>query len=212
MPSAVLEAFSDLNDLGVHTEMFSDSLIDLVDAGNINCSRKTVFPGRAVSTFALGTKRLFKAIDRNPFFEFHPTETINDPFLIAQNDDMVAINCAIEVDLTGQVVADSIGPNLYSGIGGQVDFIRGAARSKRGKPVIALPSTAKSGSVSRIVPQISPGAGVVTSRGDVHWVVTEFGAVNLHGRHIRDRAAMLTEIAHPSYREGLRSFAKAHWG
>jgi 4-hydroxybutyrate CoA-transferase len=203
IPDAVLASLTDHNDLGVHTEMFSDGLVDLVRSGVVNNERKTLDPHKVVSGFALGSKALFDFLDNNPIFEFRPTAYTNDPFLIARNERMVAVNSALEVDLTGQVCADSLGSTLYSGIGGQLDFIRGAARSKGGVPIIALPSTAKGGTVSRIVPALAPGAGVVTSRGDVHWVVTEFGAVNLHGKNIRQRAQLLIEIAHPKFRAWL---------
>jgi acyl-CoA hydrolase len=203
IPDAVLGFLKDRRDLGVHTEMFSEGLIDLVRAGVVNNERKTLHPHKVISGFALGTKPLFDFLDNNPIFEFHTTAYTNDPFLIAQNERMVAVNSAIEVDLTGQVCADSICGTLYSGIGGQVDFIRGAARSKGGVPVIALPSTARDGTVSRIVPSLHPGAGVVTSRGDVHWVVTEHGAVNLHGRNLRQRAEALIGIADPRFQDWL---------
>lgn len=205
LPSAVLEAFQNHNDLGLHTEMFSDQIVNLVHRGNINCSRKTIFYGKAVCTFALGTRVLFDEINENPFYEFHPTEIANDPFVISQNDSMAAINSAIEIDLTGQVVADSIGHRTYSGIGGQVDFIRGAARSRGGVPIIALPSTAKGGRQSRIVCDLTPGAGVVTSRGDVHWVVTEHGAANLHGKPVLERAECLIALATPEFRSDLQA-------
>ncbi|MCB1317330.1 MAG: 4-hydroxybutyrate CoA-transferase, partial [Leptospiraceae bacterium] len=158
--------------------------------------------------FAMGTRELYDYISDNPYFEFHPSHYTNDPFIISRNNKMVAINCAIEVDLTGQVCADSIGADIYSGIGGQVDFIRGAARSPGGKPIIALPSTAKGGSVSRIAPLLTPGAGVVTSRGDVHYVVTEFGVANLFGKNLRQRAEALINIAHPDFRAELRKEAR----
>lgn len=208
IPNAVLCALHDHKDLGIHTEMFSDGVVDLIQSGVINNRRKTIHPNKVISGFALGTRRLFDFLDNNPIFEFHPTCYTNDPFVIAQNDRMVAINSAIEVDLTGQVCADSIGSTVYSGIGGQVDFIRGAARSKGGLPIIALPSTAKGGTVSRIVPQLKPGAGVVTSRGDVHYVVTEFGVAYLHGKNIRQRVEALAGIAHPRFREELLEFAR----
>jgi len=174
-----------------------------VRAGVVNNERKTLHPHKVIAGFALGTKPLFDFLDNNPVFEFRPTAYTNDPFLIAQNGRMVAVNSAIEVDLTGQVCADSICGTLYSGIGGQVDFMRGAARSKGGIPIIALPATAKEGTVSRIVPALYPGAGVTTSRGDVHWVVTEHGAVNLHGKNLRQRAEALIGIAEPRFQDGL---------
>lgn len=203
IPDAVLLALSHHKDLGVHTEMFSDGLIELIQSGVVNNERKTLHPHKVISGFVLGTRKLFDFIHDNPIFEFHPTSYTNDPFVIAQNDRMVAINSALEVDLTGQVCADSIGHLPYSGIGGQVDFIRGAARSKGGLPIIALPATARDGTVSRIVPVLRPGAGVVTSRGDVHYVVTEFGVASLHGKTLRQRAEALIQIAHPRFREEL---------
>ncbi|MBS1722120.1 MAG: acetyl-CoA hydrolase/transferase family protein [Armatimonadetes bacterium] len=208
LPGAVLEALHDKNDLGVHTEMFSDELVALVANGNINGRRKTLHRGKVVTTFAIGTDKLYEEVHDNPFYEFRPTEQVNDPWIIAQNEDMVAINSAIEVDLTGQVVADSIGPRFYSGIGGQVDFIRGAGRSKRGRPIIALPSTALGGKASRITACLKPHSGVVTTRGDVHYIVTEYGVAYLRGRSIRERAEALIEIAHPSFRDELRETAR----
>ncbi|MDZ7765648.1 MAG: acetyl-CoA hydrolase/transferase C-terminal domain-containing protein [Melioribacteraceae bacterium] len=208
IPDAVMNHLKNKNDLGIHTEMFSDGLIDLVEMGIVNGEKKTLHPGKIIAGFVLGTKRSYRFIDNNPIFEFHPQEYVNDPFIIAQNEKMVAINAAIEVDLTGQVCSDSIGTKFYSGIGGQVDFIRGATRSEGGKPIIALPSSAKNGTISRIVPTLKPGAGVVTSRGDVHYVVTEYGAVNLYGKSVHERVRALIEIAHPDYREELTQFAK----
>ncbi len=208
IPDAVLSALRDHKDLGVHTEMFSDGIIELIQSGVINNERKSLHPNKVISGFVLGTKPLFDFIHDNPIFEFHPTSYANDPFIIAQNDRMVAINSAIEVDLTGQVCADSIGTLPFSGIGGQVDFMRGAARSKGGVPIIALPSTAKSGAVSRIVPMLKPGAGVVTSRGDVHYIVTEFGVAYLHGKNLRQRAEALIQIAHPDFRDWLLESAR----
>jgi acyl-CoA hydrolase len=208
IPDAVLPRLANHRDLGVHTEMFSDGIIPLIQSGVVNNERKTLHPHKVVAGFVLGTKPLFDFIDNNPVFEFHPTRYVNDPFVIARNDYMVAINSALEIDLTGQVCADSIGSVPYSGIGGQVDFIRGAARSKGGVPIIALPATAKGGTASRITPVLKPGAGVVTSRGDVHWVITEFGVVNLHGKNLRQRAEALIGIAHPSFQEELLRSAR----
>ncbi|HET54743.1 MAG TPA: acetyl-CoA hydrolase/transferase family protein [Ignavibacteria bacterium] len=208
IPDAVMSYLKNKNDLGIHTEMFSDGLIDLVEMGIVNGEKKTLHPGKIIAGFVLGTRRSYNFIDNNPIFEFHPQEYVNDPFIIAQNHKMVAINSAIEIDLTGQVCSDSIGTKFYSGIGGQVDFIRGASRSEGGKPIIALPSAAKHGQISRIVPTLKPGAGVVTSRGDVHYVVTEFGTVNLYGKSVQERAAALIEIAHPDFRDELKQFAK----
>ncbi len=203
IPQAVLEFLKDKKELGIHTEMFTDAIIDLVESGTITGERKTLDRGRIVASFAMGTRRLYDYIDNNPVFSFHPTEYVNDPFVIAQQDKMVAINVALEVDLTGQVCADSLGSKFYSGIGGQLDFNRGAARSHGGKAIIAMPSTARGGSVSRIVCYLSPGAGVVTTRGDVHYVVTEYGVAYLHGKSVQERALALMSIAHPKYREKL---------
>jgi 4-hydroxybutyrate CoA-transferase len=212
IPDAVLLELTNHRDLGIQSELVSDSVIPLIEAGVINGSQKTIHRGKIILGFVLGSKKLFNYIDNNPMFEFHPSKYTNDPWVIAQNNKMVAINSALQVDLTGQVCADSIGTSFYSGIGGQVDFIRGAARSKGGKPIIAIPATAKNGSVSRIVPMLDPGAGVVTSRGDVHYVVTEFGVAYLHGKTIRQRAEALIEIAHPKCREELYAYCeKARW-
>ncbi len=212
IPSAVLACLGDKRDLGIHSEMCSDGVIPLIEGGVISGERKTLHRGKVVVGFVLGTERLFRFINENPIFELHPTQYTNDPFVIAQNDRMVAINSAIQVDLTGQVCADSIGTQPYSGFGGQLDFIRGAARSKGGKPIIALPSTAKNGTVSRIAPVLDPGAGVVTTRADVHYVVTEFGVAYLHGKTLRQRAEALIAIAHPKFRDELYDFAaKVHY-
>jgi len=195
-------------DLGIHTEMLTDRVVDAIEAGVITNARKTLHPGKAVCSFCLGTQRLYDFVNRNPFFEFRPSDYVNDPFIIARNERMVAINAALEVDLTGQVCSDSLGYLFYSGIGGQVDFIRGAARSKGGKPIIVLPSTTGDGEKSRIVSHLSEGAGVVTTRGDVRYVVTEYGVADLYGRNIRERALALIHIAHPKFREELLAEAK----
>ena len=208
IPDAVLSCLGDKKDLGIHSEMLSDGVIDLVESGVINGSRKNIHNGKIVVSFVLGTRRLYDFVDNNPMCEFHPSEFTNDPFRIAQNDRVVAINSALQVDLTGQVCADSLGTYFYSGIGGQVDFIRGASRSHQGRPIIALPSTASGGKVSRITPTLTPGAGVVTSRGDVHYVVTEYGIADLHGKTIRERAMALIHIAHPDHREQLMEEAR----
>ena len=207
IPTAVLERLHDKSDLGVHTEMVSDGLVDLVKRGNITCRRKSYIPGHVVCTFVIGTQALYSEIHDNPFYQFRQSEHVNDPFIIAQNDNMVAINGAIEVDLTGQVVADSIGHSIYSGIGGQVDFIRGASRSSGGLPIIAMPSMTSRGE-SKIVSTLKAGAGVVTSRGDVHLVATEHGIVSLHGKSIGERSAALISIAHPSQRDRLEQEAR----
>ena len=203
IPQAVLEFLGGKRDLGVHTEMLTDSIVDLVRSGVITGSRKSLDRGKIVASFCMGTRKLYDFVDNNPAFAFHPTEYVNDPFLISQQSRMVAINVALEVDLTGQVCADSLGTQFYSGIGGQVDFNRGAARSPGGKAIIALPSTARDGAVSRIVAHLSRGAGVVTTRGDVHYLVTEYGVAYLHGKSVQERALALISIAHPKFRPQL---------
>ena len=207
LPEAMLGMLGDHRNLGIHSEMVPDGVVDLMEAGVIDNARKSLHPGKAVAGFALGSRRLFDFLNDNPIFEFRRTSYVNDPWVIAQNDRMVAINSAIEVDLTGQVCSDSMGCLPFSGIGGQVDFIRGAAHSKGGLPIIALPSTAKDGAISRIVPTLRPGAGAVTSRGDVHWVITEHGAANLHGKCLRERAEAMIAIADPQFREELERYA-----
>jgi len=208
IPDAVLHFLHDRRDLGVHTEMFSDGVIALVEKGVITNKRKTFHRGKMIASFVLGSRKLYDFIDNNPMIAFYPTEYTNDPFNVAKNDKMISINSAIELDLTGQICADSLGEMFYSGIGGQVDFVRGASRSHGGKAIIALPSTAKDESISRIVPTLKPGAGVVTSRGDVQYVVTEHGVAYLHGKTIRERALSLIQIAHPKFRPWLLSEAK----
>jgi 4-hydroxybutyrate CoA-transferase len=208
IPDAVLLYLRGRKDLGVHTEMLSDHIMPLIESGVVNGRRKTLHPRKVVLAFAMGTKRLFDFVDDNPIFEFHPNAYANNPALIAQNDRMIAINSALQIDITGQVCADSIGTSFYSGIGGQVDFIRGAAHSRGGKPIIALPSTARHDTISRIVPTLDPGAGVVTSRGAVHYVVTEYGVAYLHGRSIRQRAEALIQIAHPNFRNQLYEYCE----
>jgi len=208
IPDAVLPLLMDRKDLGVHSELVSDGVIPLIEAGVITGERKNFKPRKIIVGFILGSKSIFDFVDNNPIFEFHPTAYVNDPGLIARNDRMVAINSALQVDLTGQVCSDSIGNQFYSGIGGQVDFLRGSSRSKGGKPIIAISSTAKGGAISRIVPMLSPGAGVVTSRGLVRYVVTEFGVAYLHGKSIRERSQALIEIAHPKFREELYTYCE----
>lgn len=212
IPDAVLKYLYDKKDLGIHTELFSDGVIDLVDAGVLTNRRKSIHTGKILAGFVIGSRRLYEWVDDNPLIELHPTEYVNDPFVIAQNDNQVAVNSAIEVDLTGQICADSIGPRLYSGVGGQLDFIYGASRSKGGVPIIALPSTAtmRDGTVlSRIVAMLKPGAGVVTSRNHVRYVVTEFGVASLYGKSIRQRTHELINIAHPDFRDDLKREAIA---
>ncbi|MBF0275066.1 MAG: GNAT family N-acetyltransferase [Nitrospinae bacterium] len=208
IPAAVLRALTDKRDLGVHTEMFTDDMLALLENGNITNKHKNVHPGKTLTSFVMGTQKLFNYIDDNPSVVFYPSDYVNDPRIIARNDNVVAINSALQVDLTGQVCADSMGYKFYSGIGGQVDFIRGAALSKGGKPIIAFPSTAKQGTISRIVASLDEGAGVVTSRGDVHYIVTEYGVAYLHGKTIRERALALINIAHPDFRQDLLNFVK----
>jgi len=208
IPQALADYLVYKRDLGVHTEMFSDWIIDLIECGAVTCAKKTINRGKVVASFCMGSKRLYDYINNNSFFEFHPTEYVNDPYIIGQHEKMVGINVGLEIDLSGQVCSDSLGYSFYSGIGGQVDFIRGAARSRGGKPIIALPSTAKDGTISRIVPHLTEGAGVVTTRGDVHYVVTEYGIAYLHGKSIRERALALIHIAHPKFRNELIQAAK----
>ncbi|MCB0114566.1 MAG: acetyl-CoA hydrolase/transferase family protein [Caldilineaceae bacterium] len=208
IPDAVLANLQNHKNLGIHTELFSDGVVELVEEGIITGAAKTLHPGKLVAGFLFGTQRLYDFIQDNPFVELHPTDYVNDPFVIARNDKMISINSALEVDLTGQVAADSIGPSFYSGVGGQVDFVRGAARSRGGKPIIALSATAKDGALSRIVSLLKPGAGVTTSRNDVHYVVTEYGVAELYGRSVRQRALALINIAAPQFREELMVQAK----
>jgi 4-hydroxybutyrate CoA-transferase len=211
IPDAVLRRLTNHKDIGIHTELFSDGIIDLVQCGVLTGERKTLHPGKIIAGFMLGTQRLYEFANDNPLIELHPTEYVNDPFIIAQNDRMVAINSAIEVDLTGQVCADSIGPRLYSGVGGQVDFTYGAARSRGGVPIIAMPSTlvTRDGSrLSKIVGMLKPGAGVTTSRNHVHYVVTEHGVADLYGKTIAQRAEALIAVAAPDFREELTQVAK----
>jgi acyl-CoA hydrolase len=209
IPDAVLSLLKGKKDLGIHTEMVSDGVMRAIEDGIVTNAYKSLHPGKVIATFILGSERLYEYSHNNPLFELHPVDYTNDPFVVAQNDNVVAINSALEVDLTGQVCSDSIGYTIYSGFGGQVDFIRGAARAKGGKPIIALSSTAKNGQLSRIVPHLKEGAGVVTSRGDVHYVVTEYGIAYLHARNLQERARALINIAHPNFREELEKFAKA---
>jgi acetyl-CoA hydrolase len=211
LPNAVLKFLFEKKDLGIHSELISDGVIDLVEAGVVNGSRKSLHPGKITCGFLLGTKRLYDWVNNNPMVELRRTEYINDPFVVAQNDRMVAINSAIEIDLTGQVCADSIGPKMHSAVGGQLDFIFGASRSKGGVPIIALPSTSqlRDGTViSKIVPMLKHGAGVVTSRNHVHYVATEFGVADLYGKTVRQRTQALIGIAHPQFRDEITEKAK----
>jgi len=209
VPQVVAESLREKKDLGIHTEMFGDWILDLVECGAITGAKKTLNRGKVVASFCMGSRKLYDYIDNNPFFEFYPTEYVNDPYIIGQHEKMVAINVGLEVDLTGQVCADSLGYKFYSGIGGQLDFNRGAARSRGGKAIIVVPSTAKNGTISRIVPHLNEGAGVVVTRGDVHYVVSEYGVAYLHGKSIRERVLALINIAHPKFRSELIQAAKA---
>lgn len=208
IPSAVLAALTDKKDLGMHTEMFTEAVLPLIEKGIVTGRLKTLFPDKIVTSFCFGTRKLYDYVDNNPGFHFAQTEFVNDPWQIARNRRMVAISSALEVDLTGQVCADSIGDRFYSGFGGQVDFMRGAARSEGGKPIIALTSTAKNETVSRIVSRLRPGAGVVTTRADVHYVVTEYGIAYLHGKTVRERTLALIHVAHPKFRDALMKEAR----
>jgi acetyl-CoA hydrolase len=208
IPNAVLAALAAHRDLGIHTEMFSDGVVDLVERGVVTTAKKTLHRGKLVTSFVMGTKHLYDFVHDNPAIEMHPSHYVNDPFVIARNRGMVAVNSALAIDLTGQVCADSMGSKIYSGVGGQVDFVRGAARSEGGRPILALPSTAKRGTISRIVVELPPGSGVTTSRSDVRWIVTEHGAANLHGQTLRRRVELLAGLAAPSYREGLLAGAR----
>lgn len=211
IPDAVLHCLEGKRDLGVHSEMISDGVLRLWQKGVVTGRRKSLRPGLIVASFCMGSRALYEAVDRNSVFHFAPSDYVNSPSVIAQNDRMVAINSALQVDLTGQVGADSIGHRFYSGVGGQVDFIRGAAASKSGRSIIALPSTAKNGSISRIVPALSEGTGVVSTRADIDFVVTEYGIASLKGKTIRDRVLALIQIAHPDFRDELAAAAKT-WG
>ncbi len=210
IPNATLECLRNHQDLGVHTEMISDGIMSLVEAGAITNEKKNLNPSKIVTSFMIGTRRLYDWADRNPVVEMRPCEYTNDPINITRNDKVTAINSALSIDMKGQVCADTLGKRFYSGIGGQVDFIRGASRSLGGKPIIALPSTARVGknTVSRIVPYLDPGAGVVTSEGDVHYVVTEYGIASLSGKPVGQRAEQLISIAHSDFREELYRYGR----
>lgn len=211
IPDAVLRQLKDHKDLGIHTELFADGVMEMIEYGVITNAAKSIHTGKVIAGFVIGSRKLFSFIHDNPVIELHPTEYVNDPFIIAQNDRMVSINSALEVDLTGQVCADSIGTRFYSGVGGQVDFVRGASRSKGGKSIIALPSTAKDDTMSRIVPTLKQGAGVTTSRNDVRYIVTEYGVAEMFGRTVADRVHQLVKIAHPNFREELLAFAREYY-
>lgn len=207
IPDAVLANLTGRQDLGIHTEMVSDGVMEALEKGIVTGQRKSLLPGKVVGTFVLGSERLYRFVHNNPLFEMRPADWVNNPFNVARNDNMIAINSALEIDITGQVCADSIGTRIYSGFGGQLDFIRGAAASNGGKPIIALPSSGKNGTLSRIVPLLKTGAGVVTTRADVHYVVTEYGVAELFGKSLRERAQALISIAHPNFREELSKAA-----
>ena len=209
IPDAVLMFLKDKKDLGIHTEMFSDGILELVEAGVVNGSKKSLHPGKMISTFLMGSKALYDFVDNNPLVELHPVDYVNHPAVIMQNDNIVSINSCIQVDLMGQVVSETIGLKQFSGVGGQVDYVRGASMAKGGKSIIAIPSTASRGKVSRIVPFIDEGSAVTTTRNDVHYIVTEFGVAELKGKTLRQRAEALIQVAHPDFREELiESFNK----
>lgn len=210
IPDAVISSLKNRKNLGVHTELLTDGVIELIKNGVVNNSEKTIHAGKTVASFCMGSRDTYRFIDNNPEFEFHPIEYTNNPMVIAKNKKMTAINTALEIDLTGQVTAESLGHEFYSGIGGQADFMRGAALSEGGKSIIALPSTAKNGEVSRIVPFLNEGAGVTLTRGDARYVVTEYGTAYLHGKNIRERAMALIGIAHPKFRDWLLKEAKRY--
>ncbi|HOH81247.1 MAG TPA: GNAT family N-acetyltransferase [Methanoregulaceae archaeon] len=208
IPNSVLPYLMQKKDLGIHTETFTEGVINLIEAGVVNCRKKTLHTGKVIASFAMGTEYLYDYVHDNPFFEFRPSKYVNNPYVIAQNDKMVSLSSALTVDLTGQVCSDSLGFEFYSGIGGQVDFVRGSSMSRRGKSIIALPSTTEDGTKSRIIPYIYPGSGIVVTRGDIHYVVTEYGIAYVYGKSIRDRAMALISIAHPRFREELLEAAK----
>jgi 4-hydroxybutyrate CoA-transferase len=200
VPDALLSFLEGKKDLGIHTEMFSDGVVDLVEKGVVTCARKNLHPGKMVANFLMGTKKLYDFVNNNPMVEMHPVQYTNDPYIIGQNDNMVSINSGLQVDLLGQVASDTIGTTQFSGVGGQVDFIRGAARSRGGKSILAFPSTAGGGKYSKIVPKLDAGAAVTTSRCDVHYIVTEYGVADLRGKSVGARAKQLIQIAHPDFR------------
>jgi 4-hydroxybutyrate CoA-transferase len=203
IPEAVLHFLHDKRDLGIHTEMFSDGVVELYEEGVVTNARKTIHRDRLVATFLMGSRRLYDFVDDNPVVSMYPVSYTNNPYVIAQNDNVLSINSALQVDLMGQVVADTMGPKQFTGVGGQVDFVRGAAASRGGRSVIALPATARDGTVSRIVARISDGAAITTMRADVDYIVTEYGVAHLKGRTLRERRAALLGIAHPKFRESI---------
>jgi Acetyl-CoA hydrolase len=204
VPDALLHYLRDKNDLGIHTEMFSDGLIELIECGVINNRKKNFFPGKIVVTFVEGTAKVYKYVDENPLFSFQTVDFVNNPSVISRNDNQVSINQALEVDLLGQICAESVGIRQYSGIGGQLDFIRGSAASRNGRPIIVLPSTAKGGTISRISCLLQTGTPISDTRNDVHYVVTEYGIANLYCKTNKERAQALINIAHPNFRAELR--------
>ncbi|GMT43792.1 MAG: 4-hydroxybutyrate CoA-transferase [bacterium] len=208
IPDAVLSSLDGKKDIGIHTEMATEGIVNAVEKGIITGNKKKLHRGKIICTFIMGSKDLYDYVNDNPLFEIHPVDYVNDPFIIAQNPNTVAINSAVSVDLTGQVCSDSIGSYIYSGFGGQLDFIRGATESEGGVPIIAFPSLAKHGTVSRIVPNLLNGSGVVTTRADVCWIVTEYGAVNLFGKTLKERTDELINIAHPKFRDRLKFEAR----
>jgi acyl-CoA hydrolase/GNAT superfamily N-acetyltransferase len=208
IPNAVLGALGEKKDLGIHTELLTEGVVDLVEEGVVTCEKKTINRGKIIASFAMGTRRLYDFIDNNPMVEFYESDYVNDPFVISQHEKMVAINQALEVDLTGQVCSDSLGYRFYSGLGGQADFMRGAMRSKGGKAITVIPTTAREGEISRIKQILSEGAGVVLTRGDVDYVVTEYGVASLRGKTVKERALALMTIAHPKFRNELLDWAK----
>ena len=212
IPDAVLKFLGDRKDLGIHTELFSDGVLNLVEQGVVTNRRKKIHPGKIVTGFALGSQRLYDFVNDNPEVVFLDIEYVNDTSVIRKNPQVMAINSALQVDISGQVCADSIGTKIYSGVGGQMDFIRGAGLSEGGRSVIAMPSTAAGGKISRIAPVLTPGAGVVTTRAHVHYIATEYGVANLHGKSLRERARALIDIAHPTFREQLCKETYAMWG
>ena len=208
IPDAVLPFLREKKNLGIHTEMFSDGLIELIENGVVNGEKKTFIPNKVVSSFVIGTKKVHDFIDNNPVIEFRTSKFVNDPVNIARNDNMISINSAIQVDLSGQVCADSFGTKIFSGFGGQLDFVRGAMRSKGGRSILAFSSTAKNDTISKIVPMLTPGAGVVTTRADVQTIITEYGIADLYGKTLRERTKLLINIAHPKFRDELEAKAR----